>query len=156
LVGAFDGPLGEGNTTFLSFSGEGERHRARNGGRAVTISTHTDVARWERAQRDGTIEVLRKTYAARLLGALERVLPGASGRALFAESATPATFARYTGRRRGLVGGLPQTPETATTNAFSAQTPVRGLYLCGDTTFPGQSTVGTSLSGLNAALAALG
>lgn len=154
IVAAYGVPVGEGNTAFLSFSGEGEVRRARNGGRAVTISTHTDVARWERAQRDGTLAALRERYTRRLLVALDRVLPGAAARAVVVEAATPHTFARYTGRSRGLVGGLPQTPATASLGAISQRTPVRGLFLCGDTTFPGQSTVGATLSGYNAARSA--
>ncbi len=153
LLAAYDSPLGEGNTTFLSFSGPTERHRAPAGASAVTISTHTDVARWERAHKDGTDKALRATYKERLLAALDRALPGASKRALFIEAATPHTFARYTARRRGLVGGLPQTP--ALERAFTQRTPIKGLYLCGDTTFPGQSTVGATLSGINAARSAL-
>ena len=154
LVGAYDEPPGEGNTSFLSFSGSTELRRARNGGRAVTISTHTDVARWERAERDGTLEALRARYTRRLKAALDRVVPGASHRAVVLEAATPMTFARYTGRMRGLVGGLPQTPANATLGAIGHRTPVAGLYLCGDSTFPGQSTVGATLSGVNAARAA--
>ncbi len=154
LLAEYDAPLGEGNTTFLSFSGENEPHRARNGGRAVTISTHTDVARWERAFKDGAIEGLIAAYAAKLLAALGRVLPEASGRALFIEAATPHTFARYTARYRGLVGGLPVTPAQATWRAFTQRSPLRGLYLCGDTTFPGQSTVGATLGAINAARSA--
>ena len=147
-------PLGEGNTTFLSFSGPGEERRARAGGRAVTISTHTDVARWERAHRDGRTPELRAAYAQRLLAALERIVPGAVRRATLIEPADPHTFARYTGRLRGLVGGIPQTPRVATLGALSHHTTVRGLFLCGDTTFPGQSTVGATLSGYNAGRAA--
>jgi len=154
VVNSYDSPLGEGNTTFLSFSGNGDVKRARNGGRAVTISTHTDVARWERAHRDGTLDALKAEYARRLLSSLDRVLPGASSRALLVEAATPHTYARYTGRSRGLVGGLPQSPASAILGAFTHHTPIRGLYLAGDTTFPGQSTVGATLSGLNAARAA--
>ncbi len=147
-------PLGEGNSTFLSFSAEGEVRRARNGGRAVTISTHTDVARWERARQDGREAELRQAYAGRLMAALDRVVPGASRRALVVEAGTPLTFAHYTGRERGLAGGLPQTPRNALFRPFAHLTPVRGLFLCGDTTFPGQSTVGATLSGLAAAAAA--
>lgn len=154
LVADYDAPMGEANTAFLSFSGDGELRRARAGGRAVTISTHTDVARWDRAYRDGSLDALRERYRARLLAALDRVIPGASARAVVIEAATPHTFARYTGRSRGLVGGLPQTPATAALGALSQRTPVRGLYICGDTTFPGQSTVGATLSGLNAARSA--
>lgn len=156
LLSRYGEPLGEGNTTFLSFSGIAETRRARGGGRAVTISTHTDVARWERAARDGSLPELRAAYVARLRAALDRVVPGASGRAEVMEAATPLTFEHFTGRARGLVGGLPQTSRNATLGAIGHRTPVRGLYVCGDTTFPGQSTVGATLSGVNAARAALG
>jgi C-3',4' desaturase CrtD len=155
LLAAYDAPLGECNTTFMSFSGAHEPHRARNGGSALTISTHSDVARWERAYKDGTMDALRAAYAKKLLAALDRVLPGAAATARFVEAATPHTFLRYTSRRRGLVGGLPVTPAQATLNAFTQRSPVRGLYLCGDTTFPGQSTVGATLGAINAARSAL-
>ncbi len=69
------------------------------------------------------------------------------------EPADPLTFARYTGRRRGLVGGLPQTAARAVLGAFGHATPVPGLAVCGDTTFPGQSTVGAALGGYDAAMA---
>ena len=154
LVASYDEPLGEGNTTFLSFSGPSEPRRARGGGRAVTISTHTDVARWERAYSEGRLQELRGRYTERLLGALERVVPGAVACAELIEPADPHTFQRYTGRLRGLVGGLPQTPQVASLGALSHHTSVCGLFLCGDTTFPGQSTVGTTLSGYNAGRAA--
>jgi C-3',4' desaturase CrtD len=154
VVTTYDAPLGEGSTAFLSFSGVSDRTRARGGGRALTISTHTDVARWERAERDGRTEALKEAYRARLLLALERVLPGASVRPNLVEIATPHTFARYTGRGRGLVGGLPQTPYRAVLGAQSHRTSIRGLYLAGDNTFPGQSTVGATLGALNASRAA--
>ncbi len=156
LVLAYDAPPGEGNTAFLSFSGPGETGRARDGGRALTISTHTDVAGWERAFHDGAYEQRKIAYGGRLRAALERVLPGAWDRARFVELATPHTFERYTGRSRGLVGGAPQTPWAASLGAFSHRSGVPGLFLAGDTVFPGQSTVGASLSGVAAARAAGG
>jgi C-3',4' desaturase CrtD len=152
LLADYEAPQGEANTAFLSFSGPDEPQRARNGGRAVTLSTHTDVARWTRAYRDGTEPALRAAYTRKLLAALDRVVPNASPRAHFVEAATPHTFERYTRRHRGLVGGLPQTPATATFGAFTHRTPIKGLTLCGDTTFPGQSTVGAALSAVNATL----
>jgi phytoene dehydrogenase-like protein len=104
--------------------------------------------------RPGTYEARKADYAARLRAALERVLPGAWERARFIDLATPHTFAYYTGRWRGLVGGSPQTPATATLGARSHRSGVAGLWLAGDTVFPGQSTVGASLSGIAAARAA--
>lgn len=144
-------PLGEGNAVFLSFSAPGERGRARGGGRAVTISTHTDVAGWERAFADGTYARRKADYAGRLRAALDTVVPGAWGRADAIDCATPHTFAAYTGRARGLVGGFPQSPAHANLRAFSHRSGIAGLTLCGDSVFPGQSTVGASLSGVAAA-----
>lgn len=149
-------PLGEGNTAFLSFSAAGEKQRARGGGRAVTISTHTDVAGWERAFAAGTYAQRKADYARRLRAALERVAPGAWERADVIDLATPHTFAAYTGRLRGLVGGLPQTRANANLHALSHRSGLAGLLLCGDSVFPGQSTVGASLSGMAAANAAAG
>jgi C-3',4' desaturase CrtD len=151
VVGSYGAPLGEGNTAFLSFSASGERRRARGGGRAVTISTHSESARWERAAHAGTLAALERDYTGRLLAALDTVIPEASARAELVEAATPLTFLRYTGRYRGFVGGIPQTPVTANLAALSQRTPLAGLLLCGDSAFPGQSTVGATLSGVAAA-----
>jgi phytoene dehydrogenase-like protein len=144
-------PPGEGNTVFLSFSAAGEAQRARRGGRALTLSTHTDVARWERAGRSGGTAGLIAAYASRLRTALDRVVPGAWDAAEVREFGTPATFARYTGRHRGLVGGIPQTTAFANLHALGPTTGIAGLVLCGDTAFPGQSTVGATHSGTVAA-----
>jgi phytoene dehydrogenase-like protein len=144
-------PLGEGNSVFLSFSAPGEERRARRGGRAVTISTHTDVAIWERAFAAGTYLECKTQYAARLRAGLEAVVPGAWQRAEVLDLATPHTFARYTGRERGLVGGTPQTRANANLRALSHRSGIPGLTLCGDNIFPGQSTVGATLSAAAAA-----
>jgi C-3',4' desaturase CrtD len=146
-------PLGEGNSVFVSFSAPGERGRARGGGRAVTLSTHTDVAGWERAFGAGTYAHRKADYAARLRAGLDAVAPGAWERAEVIDCATPHTFAAYTGRARGLVGGFPQTPANANLRAFSHHSGIAGLTLCGDSVFPGQSTVGASRSGVAAATA---
>jgi phytoene dehydrogenase-like protein len=90
---------------------------------------------------------------ARLAAALDRVVPGAAARASVLEDATPLTFEHYTLRPRGLVGGTPQTVAHAGLRGLSHVSGIRGLLLCGDTTFPGQSTVGASLSGIAAARA---
>lgn len=142
-------PLGEGNTAFVSISAAADRSRARRGGRAVTISTHTDPALWERAYASGTYDTLREEYGRRLLRALERAA-GRPVRPDVFEVGTPHTFERYTARYRGLVGGVPQVPAHANLRARSHRTHYANLVLCGDTIFPGQSTVGVSLSALNA------
>ncbi len=145
-------PLGEANSAFVSISPPGDAGRARNGGRAITLSTHTDVAGWERAFADGSLAERKRSYSVKLQAALAIAL-GKDVRPVFFELGVPATFERYTLRARGLVGGVPQTPRNANLRARSHRSGVRGLVLCGDTVFPGQSTVGVTLSGINAARA---
>jgi phytoene dehydrogenase-like protein len=145
-------PLGEANSAFVSISPPGDAGRARNGGRAITLSTHTDVAGWERAFADGSLAERKRSYSVKLQAALAIAL-GKEVRPVFFELGVPATFERYTLRARGLVGGVPQTPRNANLRARSHRSGVRGLVLCGDTVFPGQSTVGVTLSGINAARA---
>lgn len=147
------GPMGEGRTAFLSFSTPGDRKRARNGGTAVTISTHTAVPRWEQVFGDGTYGDEKMRLGALLLEALDAIVPGAAAAAEVVEFATPHTFERYTGRLRGFVGGNPQAPWEANVFGAGRVSGIAGLQLCGDTVFPGQSTVGAALSGANAARA---
>lgn len=147
IVNSYDAPLGESNSMFLSFSAPGETTRARNGGRALTMSTHTDAGAWWQAAKDGTYETRKARYAAQFLKALERIA-GRPVSPVFTELGTPVTFERYTARYQGYVGGIPQTRGSANAFARSHRTAIRGLYRCGDTVFPGQSTVGVTLSAL--------
>jgi phytoene dehydrogenase-like protein len=80
---------------------------------------------------------------------VEQVLPSVRERIRVQRSATPRTFERFTSRAGGFVGGLVQRPNVV---AFRARghRPAPGLYLAGDHVFPGQGTVGTTLSGINA------
>ncbi len=142
-------PMGEANTAFVSISGAQDRTRARNGGRAITISTHTDPSLWEHVRANGSLASLQRDYSTRLLKHLHRVL-GSNVVPELLELGTPFTFERYTLRHRGLVGGTPQARRSANLFAHSHRLDLRNVRLCGDTIFPGQSTVGVSLSAMNA------
>jgi phytoene dehydrogenase-like protein len=88
-------------------------------------------------------------YTDRLLAAAERVLPGLRQAARLILPGTPVTFARFTGRYRGWVGGFPQT------SLWRAWPPrlAPGLWMVGDSIFPGQSTAAVALGGLRVAAA---
>ncbi|GIW12821.1 MAG: C-3',4' desaturase CrtD [Tepidiforma sp.] len=115
---------------------------------SISVSTHVEPRLLARPPDERCR--LRASLEAALLEAVRRVIPDVDRRVLLLRSATPATYQRYTGRPGGFVGGLKQVPSAV---AFCA--PSRragpGLVLAGDHTFPGQGTVGTALSGINAA-----
>jgi len=67
---------------------------------------------------------------------------------IYQEAATPRTFAHYTARDRGIVGGIGQRIPTFGPFGFANRTPIDHLWLVGDSTHPGEGTAGVSYSAL--------
>jgi C-3',4' desaturase CrtD len=141
--------IGEGNTVFLSLSPEWDRGRAPIGGRALTISTHTDLDTWWSLYEDDrpAYEARKQAHTERVLDAAEVALPGLRGAAKLVLPGTPVTFQRFTRRVAGGVGGFPQT------SLFRMWGPRLGpdLWMAGDSIFPGQSVPAVALGGLRVA-----
>ena len=66
-------------------------------------------------------------------------------------TASPRTFQRFTGRDFGYVGGIPRRAGLANYRRLGPTAVLPGLYLVGDSVFPGQSTLATALGGLRVA-----
>lgn len=147
-LGAEEG-WGEGNTVFLSISPSEDTGRASAGLRAVTLSTHTALYKWWRLHTEDPVayEARKQVYLQKMLAAAEVALPGIRTAQTFAMPGTPITFARFTHRYRGWVGGFPQT------HLFRAWAPRlrNNLWLVGDSIFPGQSVAAVALGGLRVA-----
>ncbi len=88
----------------------------------------------------------------RLLVAAERAIPGIRRAVRLNLPGTPVTFAYYTRRPSGMVGGFPQ---TSLLQARGPGTGIPNLWLVGDSIFPGQSTAGVTLGGIRVATAVL-
>lgn len=142
-------PLAEGNTVFLSLSPGWDGERAPAGRRALTLSTHTDLqAWWQLYEQDRAgYEARKQSYLEGVLLAAERVYPGLRDAAELILPGTPVTFQRFTRRAGGWVGGFPQT------SLLRAWPPrlAPGLWMVGDSIFPGQSTAAVALGGLRVA-----
>jgi C-3',4' desaturase CrtD len=138
--------LAEGGMCFITVLPPSGRPGAP---RAVSVSTHTSARTWWRLNAVDYRE-RKELLTERLVAACERALPGFRAGLRFRQAATPRTFAHYTQRGRGLVGGVRQDRRHALFGALSHRSGLPGLYLCGDTVFPGQGTIGVTLSGINA------
>ncbi len=142
-------PFSEGNSVFVSVSPAWDGSRAPAGQRALTISTHTRLASWWQLQGADlpAYEARRDSLQDTLLLAAERAFPGLRDGLQLALPGTPVTFARFTRREQGWVGGFPQT------SLFRAWGPRlgRGLWLVGDSIFPGQSVPAVALGGVRIA-----
>jgi len=146
-------PLGEGNSIFLSLSPAWDTGRAPQGHRAVTISTHTRLAPWWQLynQNPKAYRERKEHFKERILALSERILPGLETKAALAMPGTPVTFERFTRRAWGWVGGFPQT------SLFKGWGPrlAPGIWMVGDSIFPGQSVPAVALGGLRVAQSVL-
>ena len=140
------GPLAEGGMCFVTVLPPGRRPGVP---RAVSVSTHTEAGAWWSLE-PAAYDERKAVYAERLLAACEMAFPGFRAGLHFVSAATPRTYTHYTGRSLGLVGGVRNDVHHSLFGAVSHRSGLRALYLCGDTVFPGQGTIGVTLSGINA------
>lgn len=131
-------PLGDGNNMFVSVSAAGDTLSAPAGHRAVMISTHTRLSTWDDA--DGYAQ-RKKEIGERLIGYARRVYPNLGERAVVADVGTPRAYERFGFRPGGAVGGVHQNLRNSNQYAIPHDLGGPGLWLVGDTTWPGLGTV---------------
>jgi C-3',4' desaturase CrtD len=163
----YDGPVGENNSLFVSVSRPGDG-RAPEGQVTIIASSFTDPAGWGDGKMVGRLEIqnpkskiqnskssspIRSAYHRRkqeytdtAIARLSQFFDLNERTLLHVEAATPRTFARFTARDRGIVGGLGQRISTFGPFGFANRTPIRNLWLVGDSTHPGEGTAGVSYS----------
>jgi phytoene dehydrogenase-like protein len=147
-------PLIAGNHVFVSVSGRDERGRAPAGQRTATVSTHVpmDVLRaLPESERGAWIADIQ----ARMRRTIDQLAPEIGGSVRHCLTASPRTWARFTGRPEGLVGGVPRRAGLGHYLGAFPRAIEPGLYLVGDSAFPGQSTLATAIGGQRVARAAL-
>jgi C-3',4' desaturase CrtD len=137
---SYDQPLGEGNNMFVSVSAPGDALSAPPGHRAVVISTHTDLAGWAGLDR-ADYEQRKKWIGERLVACARRAYPSLGERAVIAETGTPHSYERFAFRPAGAVAGARQHLRNTNQHAVPHDLGGRGLWLVGDSTWPGLGTV---------------
>ncbi|RWZ58875.1 FAD-binding protein [Halobacillus fulvus] len=145
--------LHDGGQFLLSLSAPEDSSMAPNGKRSLTISTHTNLEQWWQAD---DYEQKKEEMKNRLVGVVDHYFPGFEQNLDIVLPGTPVTFEKWLRRAQGKVGGYAPTGKYSWLNSYSARSGVKGMYLCGDTVFPGAGTLGVTLSGLTAAKLAAG
>ncbi|MDZ7719238.1 MAG: NAD(P)/FAD-dependent oxidoreductase [Balneolaceae bacterium] len=138
----------ESGSIFVSLSEREDLERAPSGERVLNVSAHTTPSYW--FNLNGDYDARKKHVQDRVVDILKEKLPGfskADVKLVF--SASPVTWQKWVHRKKGRVGGIPQSMLRSLTDWTPAQTPFDGLFLCGDTVFPGQGIPGVTLSGIN-------
>jgi len=151
IIACYERPLGEANSVFISAHPADDRSRAPQGQRAITVSTHTNAERWWRwrSEDPARYRAEKAAMGERMLDTVALALPGIRRHIRYQQIGTPFSFWRYTHREQGMVGGLPQ--RLSSSGLFSLgprATGIGGLWLVGDSTFPGQSTAAVTQSAI--------
>lgn len=137
------GEMTEGNHLFISVSHPDDRFRAPEGKRTITASTHIELSKWRNKE---DYDVQKQVLEKKMIAGIKTIIPNIE-EAEHQISGAPKAWERFTSRPNGGVGGFPQTLDHALFNSISHRSGLQGLWLCGDTVFPGAGTIGVSVSG---------
>jgi phytoene dehydrogenase-like protein len=140
-------PIHDGNNVLISLSPVDDSGYGPSSVRVATMSTHVAPIDWAGLDRDAH-ERQKAEYAERMRSALRRALPRAADALVHAEFATPRSFQRYTRRNQGAVGGPPVRRGNSVFFAVGSDALGPGLWLVGDSVFPGQGTMAVVLSAM--------
>ncbi|MBD2072531.1 C-3',4' desaturase CrtD [Phormidium sp. FACHB-592] len=162
----YEGAIAENNSLFVSVSRPGDG-RAPVGKATIIASSFTDTSLWwgegeaegRRQKAEGknqkaeletqtSYDLLKQRYTEAAIARLSQFFNLNDETILHVEAATPRTFAHFTGRDQGTVGGIGQRVPTFGPFGFANRTPIRNLWLVGDSTHPGEGTAGVSYSAL--------
>ncbi|MEJ8801816.1 phytoene desaturase family protein [Pontibacter sp. H249] len=137
-------PVIGGKSIFISFSHPEDKLRAKAGEVVASVSTHVVHPEKLHIQDKAVIEdaILTALHKAGILQP-ESIL--------YKLSATPGAWIFWTNRAWGAVGGYPQYKSIKPWQMKDARLDNKGVYVCGDTVYPGQGIVGVCLSGIIAA-----
>jgi phytoene dehydrogenase-like protein len=143
-------PLVEGNHLFVSISGEADTGRAPAGQRTLTISTHVPLRRLAAQSSEEQARYVAQIQE-RMREGLARLAPEWAQDVRHELTASPRTFERFTRREAGAVGGVPRRAGLHHYRELGPRPVMQGLWLVGDSVFPGQSTLATALGGVRTA-----
>ncbi len=139
-----NGPIGENNSLFVSVSHPGDG-RAPAGCGTIIASSFVDTEPWWSTE---DYQELKQKFTEEAIANLGKFFYLKPETIIHVEAATPRTFAHFTARDKGIVGGIGQRIPTFGPFGFANRTPIQHLWLVGDSTHPGEGTAGVSYSAL--------
>ncbi len=147
----FDEPLPFLNSVsvFVSASHESDEDRAPVGYRAINISTHDPEPEIWFSLSSEEYERRKSIIENAILDRIKKILPLTDDDISIKFSGTAKSFNEWIGRKHGRVGGIPSDGLKTIFRMASPRTPMKNLYMVGDTVFPGQGISAVTQSGIN-------
>jgi C-3',4' desaturase CrtD len=147
VLQSYEPPTHDGNNVLVSLSPVEDTGYGPTTVRVATMSTHTRPADWQILDA-AAYRQKKVTFESRLFAALGQALPDAPGALVHSEFASPRSFQRYTRRLAGAVGGAAVARTNSNFFAVDADVFGPGVWIVGDSVFPGQGTMATVLSAI--------
>lgn len=137
--------IGENNSLFISVSKPNDG-RAPEGFATIIASSFVNADPWfEEGYEDR-----KEKYTKEAIAHLNSYFNLSPKNIIVQEAGTPRTFAHYTARKKGFVGGVGQRISTFAPFGLATRTPFKHVWLVGDSVHPGEGTAGVSYSALTA------
>ena len=131
---------------FISISMEDDQ-RAPVGMATLIASSFVDIDQWSNLDSQSYTKK-KNIFSKMIINILNKKFDLKETSWDHQELSTPRSFERWTGRPGGIVGGLGQHPDQFGPFGLSSRTPQKGLWLCGDSIYPGEGTAGVSQSAM--------
>jgi all-trans-retinol 13,14-reductase len=127
---SIEDPVSHVYLSFPSLKGGFQPHTAE----LASFVGYDSFAPWRRApwkKRGADYEALKERLADEMLAMVEKRFPGFGELVAYRELSTPLSLEKFTSRERGLMYGVPATPERFRLGCLRARTPIGGLFLAG-------------------------
>lgn len=140
-----------GGTIYFSAPSILDSSVAPQGRHVVHAFVTDDVSRWSAYRRgEESYRSAKDQFGASVIRRTEKILPGLADAIEVQLSATPLTHERYLNRYRGSYGPMLHPGQNVLLKPQN-RTPVRDLFMAGDSTFPGQGVIAVTYSGVSCA-----
>ena len=147
VLQSFEPPMHDGNNVLVSLSPVEDEGYGPANVRVATMSTHTRPSEWQDLS-PAMHRIKKEAFRLKFMSALDHALPGAGAALVHAEFASPRSFQRYTRRLVGAVGGAPVLRSNSNFFAVDPDVFGPGIWVVGDSVFPGQGTMATVMSAI--------
>lgn len=144
-------PFAHSSSIFVTISHPNDTEKSPPGWRTLTVSTHAKAEEWNHCTQQEYSN--RKQHIERAIIAELSLVFSSSDftQAQHIHVGTPHTFKRYTLRHNGFVGGIPHSVHAPLPLLTPNATPFKGLYMIGDSVFPGQGIPAVVLGAMHTA-----
>ena len=146
LVSEWDKMMDSEGTVFVSIPTLLDPKLAPEGHHIIHAFVTNWIDEWQ-GLSEKEYQAKKEATAGRILDKLEKIFPGIEANLDYLEAGTPKTHRRFLGRVDGTYGPLPRKKLWGLLGMPFNRTSIKGLYIVGDSSFPGQGLNAVAFSG---------